>query len=63
MLTISGRFITNNLRHKKCVRLEMSIDTYLEVQSKQTTQKKKNLITILRTQLATSYELRLLKIT
>ena len=39
--------ITNKLRHRKCVRLEMSINTYLEVQSKETTQKT-NLITILR---------------
>ena len=29
--------ITNKLRHRKCVRLE--INTYLEVQSKETTQK------------------------
>ena len=34
--------ITNKLRHRKCVRLEMSINTYLEVQSKETTQKKEN---------------------
>ena len=40
--------ITNKLRHRKCVRLEMSINTYLEVQSKETTQKG-NLINILRT--------------
>ena len=40
--------ITNKLRHRKCVRLEMSINTYLEVQSKETTQKG-NLISILRT--------------
>ena len=33
--------ITNKLRHRKCVRLEMSINTYLEVQSKETTQKRK----------------------
>ena len=45
--------ITNKLRHRKCVRLEMSINIYLEVQSKETTQKG-NLITILRTKLATS---------
>ena len=31
--------ITNKLQHRKCVRLEMSINTYLEVQSKETTQK------------------------
>ena len=40
--------ITNKLQHRKCVRLEMSINTYLEVQSKETTQKG-NLINILRT--------------
>ena len=40
--------ITNKLSHRKCVRLEMSINTYLEVQSKETTQKG-NLINILRT--------------
>ena len=40
--------ITNKLRHRKWVRLEMSINTYLEVQSKETTQKG-NLISILRT--------------
>ena len=33
--------ITNKLRHRKWVRLEMSINTYLEVQSKETTQKRK----------------------
>ena len=32
--------ITNSLRHRKCVRLEMSINPYLEVQSKETTHKK-----------------------
>ena len=40
--------ITNRLQHRKCVRLEMSINTYLEVQSKETTQKG-NLMTSLRT--------------
>ena len=39
--------ITNRLQHRKCVTLEMSINTYLEVQSKETT-RKTNLITILR---------------
>ena len=33
--------ITNKLRYRKWVRLEMSINTYLEVQSKGTTQKGK----------------------
>ena len=37
--------ITNRLQHRKCVTLEMSINTYLEVQSKEAT-KKTNLITI-----------------
>ena len=38
--------ITNKLRHRKCVRLEMSITRYLESQSKETKQKG-NLINIL----------------
>ena len=31
--------ITNRLQHRKCVTLEMSINTYLEVQSKEATQR------------------------
>ena len=31
--------ITNKLRHRKCVRLETSINTYLEVQRKEIIQK------------------------
>ena len=38
--------ITNKLQHRKCVRRVQQINTYLEVQSKETTQKA-NLITIL----------------
>ena len=40
--------ITNKLRHRKCVRLEMSINTHPEVLGKEILQKR-NLITILRT--------------
>ena len=38
--------ITNRLQHRKCIRRVQQINTYLEVQSKETTQKA-NLITIL----------------
>ena len=38
--------ITNKLQHRKCVRRVQQINTYLEVQSKETAQKA-NLITIL----------------
>ena len=38
--------ITNKLQHRKCVRQLQQINTYLEVQSKETAQKA-NLITIL----------------
>ena len=40
--------ITNKLRHRKCVRLEMPINTHPEVPGKEILQKR-NLITILRT--------------
>ena len=40
--------ITNKLRHRKCVRLEMSINTYLEELGKEIIQKA-NMITIFRT--------------
>ena len=48
MLRISGEDITNKLRHRKCVRLEMSINTYLEELGKEIIQKA-NMITIFRT--------------
>ena len=38
--------ITSKLQHRKCVRLEMSINTHLEVPGKEILQKR-NLITIL----------------
>ena len=40
--------ITNKLRHRKCVRLEMSINTYLEESGKEIIQKA-NMINIFRT--------------
>ena len=40
--------ITNKLRHRKCVRLEMSINTYLEDLGEEIIQKA-NMITIFRT--------------
>ena len=54
--------ITNKLQHRKCVRRVKQINTYLEVQSKEISQKA-NLITILWIQLLTSCKLRLPKIT
>ena len=40
--------ITNKLQHRKCVRLEMSINTYLEERGKEIIQKA-NMINIFRT--------------
>ena len=40
--------ITNRLQHRKCVKLEMSINTYLEELGKEIIQKA-NMITIFRT--------------